>query len=120
MKKFILILITVLMCTVSSFARFHHHSHHSFHSTHHVVHRSSSSYNRTTPVRRTTTYHYQPRAIYKRNPAGNLMLYFIVTRNTHTYRHNNVDYVRCPVCKKVFIKRGQSMCSTCYYERKKH
>ena len=119
MKKFILILITVLMCTVSSFARFHHHSHHSFHSTHHVVHRSSSSYNRTTPARRTTTYH-QPRAIYKRNPAGNLMLYFIVTRNTHTYRHNNVDYVRCPVCKKVFIKRGQSMCSTCYYERKKH
>lgn len=119
MKKFILILITVLMCTVSSFARFHYHSHHSFHSTHHVVHRSSS-YNRTTPARRTTTYHYQPRAIYKRNHAGNLMLYFIVTRNTHTYRHNNVDYVRCPVCKKVFIKRGQSMCSTCYYERKKH
>ena len=119
MKKFILILITVLMCTVSSFARFHHHSHHSFHSTHHVVHRSS--YNRSTPTRRTTTYHHhQPRAIYKRNPAGNLMLYFIVTRNTHTYRHNNVDYVRCPVCKKVFIKRGQSMCSTCYYERKKH
>lgn len=118
MKKFILILITVLMCTVSSFARFHYHSHHSFHSTHHVVHRSS--YNRSMPARRTTTYHHQPRAIYKRNPAGNLMLYFIVTRNTHTYRHNNVDYVRCPVCKKVFIKRGQSMCSTCYYERKKH
>lgn len=117
MKKFILILIAVLICTVSSFARFHYHSHHSFHSTHRVVHRSS--YNRTMPARRTTTYH-QPRAIYKRDPVGNLMLYFIVTRNTHTYRHNNVDYVRCPVCKKVFIKRGQSMCSTCYYERKKH
>ena len=118
MKKFILILIAVLICTVSSFARFHYHSHRSFHSTHHVVHRSS--YNRSTPARRTTTYHHQSRAVYKRNPAGNLMLYFIVTRNTHTYRHNNVDYVRCPVCKKVFIKRGQSMCSTCYYERKKH
>lgn len=118
MKKFILILIAVLMCTVNSFARFHH-SHHSYHPAHHVVHHSSS-HRKSSVAKRTTVYHHKPRAVYKRDNHGNLMLYFLVTRNTHTYRHGDVDYVRCPVCKKVFIMRGQKMCSTCYYGGKKH
>lgn len=106
---FIVMLLTCLL----SFGYPHHHFHH------HVYHHKSSRPTMTYRRAQTPKPKPQPHHRYVKDPVTNrVILYFILTRGTNSYRHEGRDYERCKSCGKVFILRGQMFCKRCIKTRR--